>query len=82
MKEEVYEKFCYEEMICQSKLAWKLKIDKDELWLPKSQCELDEDEKCVLVPKWLVEKKGLELEEEIEESFDDKMRMLTVDLPF
>jgi hypothetical protein len=31
----------------------------EDVWFPISQCELDDSETSILVPRWLVDKKGL-----------------------
>jgi len=48
-----------EELITETDKAWLLSVDGEELWLPKSQCEFDEDEMVVDIPDWLAEEKGL-----------------------
>ena len=32
----------------------------EEIWFPKSQCEVSGDESSIMVPMWLVRAKGLE----------------------
>lgn len=39
--------------------AWCLDIDGETYWFPKSQCELYESDKVIVVPDWLVKEKGL-----------------------
>lgn len=36
-----------------------LTADDEEVWLPKSQVELDDDESVVMVPEWLAIDRGL-----------------------
>ena len=50
----------FEGLVHQTPDAWLiLTADDEQVWLPKSQCELDEDGKVVKVPEWLAIKKGL-----------------------
>lgn len=50
----------FDELIRESDSAWLIRTaDGDEVWLPKSQCELDEDDNRVDVPEWLAIEKGL-----------------------
>jgi hypothetical protein len=50
----------FDEIVLETDKAWLVKVDKDEnVWLPKSQCELDEDAKTVMVAEWLAIDKGL-----------------------
>jgi hypothetical protein len=52
------DELCYEEIITQTDKAWLLKMDVGtEIWWPKSQCTLDEEECMIFVPHWLVLKK-------------------------
>lgn len=51
---------CFAELVRETDKAWMFKTDDgDAVWLPKSQCELDEDELLVQVPEWLAIEKGL-----------------------
>lgn len=52
-------KFDCVELIHETELAWLMLIEDQEVWLPKSQCEFDEDDGTVLVPEWLAVEKGL-----------------------
>ena len=36
--------------------AWRFEIDEKRVWLPKSQCELDEDNLTVTVPERLADR--------------------------
>lgn len=50
----------FERLVHQTTDAWLIETDSgDEVWLPKSQCELDEDDNTVEVPEWLAIEKGL-----------------------
>ena len=55
----------YEEVLTETDLAWKLLLDssdpweQEKEWFPKSQCELDEEENTITVPKWLAIEKEL-----------------------
>ena len=49
----------YDEIVEEREKAWKLWIGYDEVWLPKSQCYLDEKRGLVGMPHWLARKKGL-----------------------
>lgn len=50
----------FDEVITQTDLAWRILTDDDEqVWLPKSECELDEDDCLAQVPEWLAIEKGL-----------------------
>jgi len=55
----ILEAIYFDELIKETEIAWLVKIDKEEIWFPKSQCELDEDDKKVEVPEWLAIEKGL-----------------------
>jgi hypothetical protein len=51
-----------DEVLTETNKAVLVKIDEDELWLPKSQIELDENSNGVSVvqlPEWLAIDKGL-----------------------
>ena len=52
--------YAFDELIKESELAWLLKMSDDEIWFPKSECELDEHDKLITVPEWLAVEKGLE----------------------
>lgn len=53
----------YEEFLDESEKAWKLKIETEngieDLWLPKSTCNIYPGALQVEVPEWLAEKKNL-----------------------
>lgn len=40
--------------------AYLVQIGGEEVWLPKSQCELNEDSMLVEMPTWLAEKRGFD----------------------
>lgn len=43
----------------QSAAAYRFYDGARTVWLPKSQCEWDEDEKVMTMPEWLAKEKGL-----------------------
>lgn len=43
----------------ETELAWRFFDGKETVWLPKSQCEWDEDSKTMTMPVWLAKDKGL-----------------------
>jgi hypothetical protein len=45
----------------ETDLAWLIVIDGEEYWMPKSKCDIDETNKSISVPRWLIEKKGLDI---------------------
>lgn len=49
----------FDEVVHESDSAWKVKIGDKEVWLPKSQCDLDEYNDVVTMPEWLAKKEGL-----------------------
>lgn len=57
MSEELISFNC--ELEHQTELAWLMTIEDEQVWLPKSQCEWDENEGTILVPEWLAIEKGL-----------------------
>ena len=50
----------FDEIVHQTEGAWLLKFDSEQVWLTKSQCDMDEDDWTIEVPTWLVEENGLE----------------------
>jgi len=50
----------YDELLHETYNAWLLEIWDEEIWFPKSQCDLDEENKTITIPEWLAEKKGLD----------------------
>lgn len=53
------ETFDFEELIHETDLAYLVEIEGDEYWLPKSQCDIDEDDQTIEMPNWLAREKGL-----------------------
>lgn len=51
--------FSYDEFIRETSSAWLLSIDNEEIWLPKSQCEIDRQDETIYVPEWLAIEEGL-----------------------
>lgn len=57
------------QLIAASRKAWLVDISDEEHWLPKSVCELDDpsadkgDMVSGTIPEWLVQKKGICLDE-------------------
>ena len=49
----------FDRILQESDLAWLLDLGDDEVWFPKSQCELDEDNKFIEVPEYIAVDKGL-----------------------
>lgn len=75
----------YLSLLRQTSAAWQFDVvneDMDELriWLPKSRCELQEEQKIVMVPRWLVEKNRLTSKQEAER--DGAKDDLDGDLPW
>lgn len=50
----------YDELKHELDNSWLLVIDGRELWIGKSVGRLDEDDKTILLPEWLVNNEGLE----------------------
>lgn len=46
-----------DDILAETDKAWLVSIGGDEHWLPKSMCEIYNDQ--VTMPEWLAEKKGL-----------------------
>lgn len=49
----------FDEVVHESDSAWKVRIDDKTVWLPKSQCDLDEYDNRATMPEWLARKEGL-----------------------
>lgn len=49
----------YDALIHSGEQAWLVEIDGRELWLPMSQCEIDEEAGTVEVPQWLCDEEDL-----------------------
>jgi hypothetical protein len=50
----------YDNLLQETDKAWLLDIEGEEIWFPKSQCNLTYgDSTYILVPDWLAGKKGL-----------------------
>ncbi len=49
----------YDALIHTGEQAWLLDIAGRELWLPKSQCEIDEDDSTIEVPRWICDEEDL-----------------------
>jgi hypothetical protein len=43
----------------ETEKAWRFHDGKVTVWMPKSQCEWNEDDKVMTVPEWLATDKGL-----------------------
>jgi len=50
----------YDELVTETDNAFGLEIDEKLVWLPKSLCMIDEDEKIIDCSDWLAYEKGLE----------------------
>lgn len=48
-------------VIYQTELAWLFWVEDadEEIWFPKSQCDLDFTSTTITVPRWLAKAKGL-----------------------
>lgn len=49
----------FDEIVNETEKAWCVLINDEEVWLPKSQVEMYEDDYVVVVPEWLMKEKGL-----------------------
>lgn len=49
----------FDELVHDTDMAWLISIDSEKVWLPKSECELDEHDQVAQVPEWLAIEKGL-----------------------
>jgi hypothetical protein len=47
------------ELRAETERAWRFYDGKETVWLPKSQCEWDEESKTMTMPEWLAMGKGL-----------------------
>lgn len=47
------------EIVGETDRAFRFYDGKETVWLPKSQCEWDKDDKTMAMPEWLAEEKGL-----------------------
>ena len=56
-KEE--EDYDYEEIVAETDMAWLVRIDGEEYWLPQSQCEINEDYQQIRIPNWLAKEKEI-----------------------
>lgn len=43
----------------ETEKAFRFFNGKESVWLPKSQCEWDDEAKTMAMPEWLAEEKGL-----------------------
>lgn len=50
----------YDNLEHETDEAWLLRMDVYNIWFPKSQCNINEDEEIIEVPEWLAIEKGLE----------------------
>lgn len=53
----------YDEYETETELAWGVIIDHKIEWFPKSLCTIDEDDKTMKAPSWLIIEKKLEMYE-------------------
>jgi len=62
MNDDRDEKFeiVYEKIEHHTEKAWLFIFGDKKVWLPMSQCDLDNGNKIVHVPTWLIEEKHLE----------------------
>jgi len=49
----------YDALLHEGEMAWLIEIDGRQVWLPKSECELDEDDGTIEVPKWICDEEDL-----------------------
>lgn len=49
----------YERVVWGTDNAWKVEVDGEEYWFPKSQCAIDVEDKRIVAPRWLAREKGL-----------------------
>lgn len=49
----------YDALITETDEAWFVEIDGRQLWLPKSQCDIDENGSTIQIPAWLCEEEDL-----------------------
>lgn len=54
--EETYS-ILFDDIVTETEKAWLIDIDGDEIWFPKSVCEVIDD--SIVMPYWLAEKKEL-----------------------
>lgn len=50
----------FDDLVHETENAWLLQFGDEEVWLPKSQCEIFLGDQVVTVPQWLAEEEGLE----------------------
>lgn len=60
-REPEYETVAYDELLRDDELAWLLDFPDldDPVWLPKAECEIDEDAMEISVPDWLIVNRGI-----------------------
>jgi hypothetical protein len=56
-REEDILEFDLEELVKETDKAWLVKIEGEEMWLPKSQVEIEDE--IVFIPEWLAKEKDL-----------------------
>ena len=49
----------FDHIEAETDMAWLVVIDDDEVWLPKSRCDIDNESHVADVPEWLAKEKGL-----------------------
>jgi hypothetical protein len=65
MGNDSVEEIPYIRIVKETGLAWLVLFNDDnpicpqQEWLPKSQCEIDEDEETISIPEWLCLEKDL-----------------------
>jgi hypothetical protein len=52
--------FTYDLIEHETNKAWLIRLSKDKIWFPKSQCILNEDKSVIEVPRWMAEEKEIE----------------------
>jgi len=59
MNDEKREKIKFTRLVHQTKRAYLLDVDGEEIWLPKSQVDIDGPSMTLFIPKWLMDEKEL-----------------------
>jgi len=49
----------YIRIVTQTHLAWLLETTEGNIWFPKSECTIDEDNQVLELPEWLAYEKGV-----------------------
>ncbi len=49
----------YDQIVTETALAWLFETTEGNIWLPKSECDIEPRDNIVEVPEWLAIEKGL-----------------------